>query len=619
VTGRVYASDGTTLLNTVSATLSGFIPGGVAIRSFDGFCGDTFESGIPWLSAAPTSGTVAAGSSTDIVVTFDATGLFGGDYLADLLVKSNDPDEPQVRVPAHLHVTGVPDIDVTPVSLAFGTCFVGTSHRDTIVVSNRGTDLLTVSNISTGSTHFSANPISFGLTPGSSQPVEVIFAPGTEGDLSTIMTITSNDPNEVVLTLPLHGRGAFPPEIRVSPDSISADIILSVNPIKTDTLTISNVGRSDLIWTTQFSKNSTLYTLNPPAESNSSRPALESGQNSGPKPPARTSPLQAVLDDLTGVKILFNGDFYYWSTMISDVQSRGASVAMSYSDFTDSLLSDVDILWLVDNSYYLSPAEIDALRNWLMAGGGLLLEADQSNDAFNTILSSLGAGITYASQNSAYGVTYEIYPHKTTAGVYSLYLSNPLARLSTIVVPAALLVRDIGGGNNVAYSKVGAGRIIAMADENFIDGVISSVDNELFGNQVFDWLASGVSWLTANPANGTTPAGMTKKIAVTINGSGLSSGDYSALIGIQSNDPLTPLQEVPVTMHVREYLCGDANADGVVNSADLNYIMQFYFFRGPATVPFQSGDVNCDSWINLSDISSLERFLHGTWILDCCQ
>ena len=45
-------------------------------------------------------------------VTFDATGLCGGDYDASIVIASNDPDEPEVIVPAHLHVVGVPDIRV---------------------------------------------------------------------------------------------------------------------------------------------------------------------------------------------------------------------------------------------------------------------------------------------------------------------------------------------------------------------------------------------------------------------------------------------------------------------------------------------------------------------------
>ena len=47
---------------------------------------------VPWLSTSPITGTTAAGSGTDIDVTFDSTGLAAGTYNANLCITSNDPD-----------------------------------------------------------------------------------------------------------------------------------------------------------------------------------------------------------------------------------------------------------------------------------------------------------------------------------------------------------------------------------------------------------------------------------------------------------------------------------------------------------------------------------------------
>jgi hypothetical protein len=43
VTGRAYTATGS-LVATVSTTLTGFAPGGIALRTFGGVCGDTLES-----------------------------------------------------------------------------------------------------------------------------------------------------------------------------------------------------------------------------------------------------------------------------------------------------------------------------------------------------------------------------------------------------------------------------------------------------------------------------------------------------------------------------------------------------------------------------------------------
>jgi hypothetical protein len=63
-----------------------------------------------WLSAAPTSGTVDPGNSDDITVTFDATGLSDtdGTYDANIVVFSNDPENPSITVPVILHVGTTP-------------------------------------------------------------------------------------------------------------------------------------------------------------------------------------------------------------------------------------------------------------------------------------------------------------------------------------------------------------------------------------------------------------------------------------------------------------------------------------------------------------------------------
>lgn len=49
-------------------------------------------SDVPWLSVDPTSGSNGGGTSTDVTVTFDSTGLAAGTYTANLCVSSNDPD-----------------------------------------------------------------------------------------------------------------------------------------------------------------------------------------------------------------------------------------------------------------------------------------------------------------------------------------------------------------------------------------------------------------------------------------------------------------------------------------------------------------------------------------------
>jgi hypothetical protein len=155
-----------------------------------------------WLSVIPDTGTVPAGSSLDISVTFDAAGMYGGDYAANIIINNNDPLNPQLTVPANLHVTGVQDISVSKDTLDYGSLFIGATAYDSIIVTNTGTD--------------------FSLQPQESQLVTVSFSPSTNAIISGQMSIMSDDPDEPTVTVELTGEGLIPPVIAVTPDSLFA-------------------------------------------------------------------------------------------------------------------------------------------------------------------------------------------------------------------------------------------------------------------------------------------------------------------------------------------------------------------------------------------------------------
>ncbi|MGH3681585.1 MAG: WD40/YVTN/BNR-like repeat-containing protein, partial [Natronosporangium sp.] len=76
-----------------------------------GSCGTPGD--VPWLSAAPGSGSTPAGGSSGVAVTVDATGLAQGAHSASLCVTSNDPAQPVVAVPVTLTVLGTGGCDQT--------------------------------------------------------------------------------------------------------------------------------------------------------------------------------------------------------------------------------------------------------------------------------------------------------------------------------------------------------------------------------------------------------------------------------------------------------------------------------------------------------------------------
>jgi len=86
--------------------------------------------------------------------------MFGGEYYADIIVASNDPDDPEVVVSAHLSVTGSADIWVDPDTADFGIIYVnyaGPGDYGAILeltLGNDGVDVLNVSSITVDNTAF---------------------------------------------------------------------------------------------------------------------------------------------------------------------------------------------------------------------------------------------------------------------------------------------------------------------------------------------------------------------------------------------------------------------------------------------------------------------------------
>ncbi|MBE7528546.1 MAG: hypothetical protein HND44_23745 [Chloroflexi bacterium] len=104
--------------------LSGSIGGGSVCNT---------PSDLPWVSVSPTSGTTAAGDSSQVSVTFDTAGLtVGNTYTGTLCINSNDLVNPLVTVPLTLTVEAQnPAIAITKtVGTAPGVC----AATDTITV-----------------------------------------------------------------------------------------------------------------------------------------------------------------------------------------------------------------------------------------------------------------------------------------------------------------------------------------------------------------------------------------------------------------------------------------------------------------------------------------------------
>jgi hypothetical protein len=86
------------------------------------------------------------------------------------------------------------------------------------------------------------------------------------------------------------------------------------------------------------------------------------------------------------------------------------------------------------------------------------------------------------------------------------------------------------------------------------------------GEAVLAWTVSAapgcgtpgeVPWLGVAPAGGRTAGGATSEVTATLDASVVGAGEYEAALCIESNDPATPLVEVPVSLAVTGRVCDE--------------------------------------------------------------
>lgn len=109
------------------------------------------------------------------------------------------PQKPQLLV----------DRDSTGLGLEFGSAYIGTKPQESLLISNRGLDTLTIENASlSGAAEITMDPPASLTIKGNDHTfIRVFFEPKAEKSYSLTLTITSNAENFPQKTLTITGRG----------------------------------------------------------------------------------------------------------------------------------------------------------------------------------------------------------------------------------------------------------------------------------------------------------------------------------------------------------------------------------------------------------------------------
>ncbi len=498
-----------------------------------------FQAQEPWLSATPSAGTVLPGDSVEITVGFNAAGLCGDQFLANLHVLSNDPTSPNVTVPVTLNLIAEPDIMVAPAALDFGDVYLTQDASLPLSVANAGCATLTVKNIVSDNEVFTVTPASFTVAPGATQVVTVTFTPDAVGAAAGELTITSNDPLDPAVTVALAGNGLATPGIAVYPTSLTQGVPFGGQ--RQRTVTISNNGDGELNFTIP---SPDLYSKLAAAPAKAQQPLDLAKGEADPR-----------VGDL-----LANGfggpDAYGYRWKDSDEPGGPVFNWIDISGYGTPLTMGDDTNlgpFPIGFTFKFYGNQFNTFRvcsnGWLSFSSTMTSYTNQplpyASGPFDLVapfwddlnLTSSGS-VHYHSDGTRLIVQWTNVPHYGTGGPYTY---------QAIIYPNGSMVFQ--------YLTMAAplnSATIGIQNSNGTVGLQVVFNAEYVHNNLAIRIAAMPEWLTVEPTAGVVPAHSSVDVTVTFNAEGMDYGIHEGMLRILSNDLVTPMVEIPVTMNVSD-------------------------------------------------------------------
>ncbi len=226
-----------TIRNTGNAVLI------IKTLTFEGPDADQFN-----LKTQPPPSQVAPGDSQTLLISFkpESEGL----KTASLIIESDDPKTPRVVITLNGRGTSplLPDISISPAVFEFGPVFLDSTVLQAFEISNGGNAVLDVSATSLSPPDSQAFQLIAGAAPfsvaaGATHRLVVAFSPNAPGIQSTVLQVTSNDPDEQLVTVQISGTGVVlpAPRITLQPDTINFGSV-TIDSATTQNLAIMNTG-----------------------------------------------------------------------------------------------------------------------------------------------------------------------------------------------------------------------------------------------------------------------------------------------------------------------------------------------------------------------------------------
>lgn len=167
----------------------------------------------PWIVTNPVEGSIAAGGSQEISVTFYTYGFNPGSYRRFINFTTSDPAFSTYSYPLNFSIITQPQITIYQSNLDFGNISIGQTFTMPVGIYNGGSDTLQLTNIATDNPVFAVPASSLAIPPYHFQSLFVSFSPqelqGYNGNLNFDLNIPGNNS----YSIPLSGNGVLQPPL----------------------------------------------------------------------------------------------------------------------------------------------------------------------------------------------------------------------------------------------------------------------------------------------------------------------------------------------------------------------------------------------------------------------
>ncbi|WGH74134.1 S8 family serine peptidase [Tenacibaculum tangerinum] len=154
----------------------------------------TTEPLATYTTFTPEAGSISGIGQEEVTVDIDASKLINGTYKSNIVVRSNDVDTPNYRIPLDVVVKGQ-ESELTSVNiLDFGHVFNGLSSTKEMTITNQGYGRFRTLSVSSSDPQFVVNTSRFALNIPAldERPLQITFTPNSVGNKNAVITLTDD-------------------------------------------------------------------------------------------------------------------------------------------------------------------------------------------------------------------------------------------------------------------------------------------------------------------------------------------------------------------------------------------------------------------------------------------